>query len=357
MQLRGVVLKFSGRSDLAERGLTEAVEAARRSGDDVSHVRCLVALASIRADVGDAATSRRLCEEALDIARRTHDVGVQRSAYLNLLRALVAQGELALAVAAAQEAMDLSPRYTNVGEEQALSEARFVLALMAGELGTAFDAAPALLDVSRRAGELWRRVSGLLAPVDAWLLLDSRRDDAAALIDEADACLGDSGLDLMRLAVAVRRAELALLRGDAPAAAALIAPVAADPALRAQDLAHAQRVLALARQALGEPAALAAPTPDMNPEPATLNAAARLRIDPSTVDEALAWFDSGRATPLEALHLALALRQALPARRRADRRRLDDAAHALATRLHDSLATHPDAQADFRRQFAPLLQA
>ena len=171
MQLRGIVLKFSGRSDLAEQGLTAAIEAARRSGDDVSHVRCLVALASIRADDGDAAASRRLCDEALLIARRTHDVGVQRSAYLNLLRALVAQGELTLAVAAAQEAMDLSPRYTSVGEEQALTEARFVLALMAGELGTAFDAAPALLDVSRRAGELWRRVSGLLAPVDAWLLL------------------------------------------------------------------------------------------------------------------------------------------------------------------------------------------
>jgi hypothetical protein len=154
--------------------------------------------------------------------------------------------------------------------------------------------------------------------------------------------------------VAVRRAELALLRGDPAAAAAQIGPVAADPALRAQDVAHAQRVLALARHALGQPAALAAPTPDMNPEPATLNAAARLRLDPATLDDALAWFDSGRATPLEALHLALALRDAVPARRRADRQRMADAARALATRLHASLAGQPAAQADFQRQFAPL---
>lgn len=355
MLMRAIALKFGGHMHAAEEGLRQTVDAARSCGSDAVHVRGLCVLASILADGGDAAASRQLCEDALAIAQRTHDVGLQRNAYLNLLRALVAQGELAVAMARVQEAMDLSPRFTSVSEEQALTEARFTLALMAGELGHALDAAPALLALSRRAAELWRSVSGLLAPVDAWLLLDSQHAEAEALVAEAEQRVADSGIDLMRLAVVVRRAELTLAAGDAAAALALITPALADPALRSQDLAHAQRIGALARHALGEPATLVAPTPKMNPEPATLIAAARLRIDPRTVDEALAWFNGGRATPLEALHLALALRDALPKARRADHQRLAAAARALASRLHDSLAAHPAAQMHFERQFAPLL--
>ncbi len=243
----------------------------------------------------------------MGIALPTRDISLTRTALLNLLRALVAQGDLEQARVRIDEAYALSDRFTTLGEEQALAEARLAVALMAGELGTALDATPALLDVSRRAGELYRAMSGLMAPVEPWLLLDSQRDAAAALIDEAEARTAAGRIDELSQLVAVRRAELTLWRGDAAGALARIDPVLGHPALRAQDRHHALRVQALARHRIGLASTLDIPGPDMNPEPATLIHAARLMLEPTTVDAALEWFESGRATPLEALHLALAL--------------------------------------------------
>jgi DNA-binding SARP family transcriptional activator len=359
MLMRGFALMFGGRTAAAEAELRQAADASRRSGDDAAQVKALCAIASIAADRGDVPASRRLCEQALATAQGTHSVGTQRNALLNLVRALVAQGQVQQAQAQVQAALALSPQFTGLNEEQALLEARFVLALMAGELGAALDASEPLLALTRRAGEKYRAVSGLLAPVDAWLLLDSQREAAARLLDEAEACLGDSGIADMRQAVAVRRAEWRLLQGDARGALAGIDKALAFEGLRAQDRAHAWRVQALARHALGLPAELAAPAPDMNPEPATLGAAARLCMDPAHWDEALAWFDGGRAPPLEALHLALSLLSVEPfpgSRRHAPQQRVRRVATALARRLHASLAGHATAQAGFRQQFAALFQ-
>ena len=354
MHLRGHNLMFTGQREAADQQLQLAIDAARLAGDDTVWSKALCGRASLLTDRGDHAGGRALCEQALGIALPTRNISLTRAALLNLLRALVAQGDLEQARVRIDEAYALSDRFTTLGEEQALAEARVAVALMAGELGAALDATPALLDVSRRTGELYRAMSGLMAPVEPWLLLDSQRDAAAALIDEAEARTAAGRIDELSQLVAVRRAELTLWRGDAAGALARINPVLGHPALRAQDRHHALRVQALARHRIGLASTLDIPGPDMNPEPATLIHAARLMLEPTTVDAALEWFESGRATPLEALHLAQALHAVLPKSRRADHRRMANAARTLATRLHDSLAGHGGAQADFRRQFAPL---
>lgn len=350
--LQGAALMFTGQSEPAELQFLDAIAAFTRAGNDAGRVRALCTRASLAADRGAHAVSRALCEEALAMAEVARDVGLQRTVILNLLRSLVAQGEAAQALARVEQGLALSPGFSHINEEQALLEARFAVALLAGELGAALQGLPALLDASRRASDLYRQVSGLLAPVEALMQLDGQREQAAALVDEARALV--RGRDLVHLVAMIDTlvAELALHRQDLDGALAAAETALASPGLRAQDRPRAVRVRALVGLARGDTAAgaeLALDMSDLNPEQATLAMAARLRHDPAPAVEAEAWLLGGKAPPLESLSLALALHEAGVCSKPAQAH-----ARAVLEQIGRSLRDDEPTRAALFAQFGPL---
>lgn len=353
--LHAMALMFSARGAEADPQFMAAEAAYAQIGDDRGRVRALCARASIASDQGDQRRSRALCEQALALAQPTQDVGLQRNALLNLLRALLAQGEAALALQRVEQALALSPQFSSRSEEQALMEAHFAVSLRAGELGSALAALPSLLATSRGTGELYRCVSGLLAPVDALLQLDGQQALAAALIDEAQQRLAGTQLDHLQLLASTLAGQIAFDRGDIDAAFAAADAALASPALREQDRPLVLRLRARAHLARGDllaaAADLASDLSAVNPEQATLNWAARLDVQPSAAPAAQAWLLGGSAPPLESLTLALALRRVQACSAPAL-----TAASSKARRLAASLTALPEVQAAFRRQFAALLE-
>lgn len=199
-------------------------------------------------------------ERGRALAERAGSVPVQRGAILNLVKILTQTGRLPEAMAALQAGEALSPVYENVTIEAAFVQSHYYCQLLNGDIDGALARLPAVLATGDACVDVYWRVGARQLVVDL-LLLTGRLDHAGQLLAEARA-LCDEDRDGHHLPlVLAKQAWLALLKGDAAGALAVLAqPTGVSTLAEALDV--RRHVAAASTLALGDAAAALALLPD-----------------------------------------------------------------------------------------------
>lgn len=346
----------------AQRALPHAERALavwQGAGDRRMVARGLANLGVMRSAAGDHTAGNRDLAQALAIATELRLVPLQRELSNNIANGHLVRGEPERALALVEQALALSPHFARPAFRIYLRATRVQALWQLGELGAALDVADEALPLARDDPDK----DPLLDLVSMTLDLHSfigDFDGADRLLAEA-AARGEAG-GWLAIKLAFNRCRLALARGDAATAAAVLAPAADPPSLRDRRdreqallchaaLALAAGDLAAARRRLAEvelPAAAA--------EAQAWCALLRLHAWPD--DDAGEGAAAAQAATEAARHaaadprtprpLAMALLQALAARAGAGDEQAREAARAaraaferLRQRLADSLARRP----------------
>lgn len=180
----------------------------------VDGVCCLWAL-------GDPHAAFERLERARQLAARCGLVPAQRGAILNLVKLHTDAGRSSQALALLEEGEALAPGFEHQAAEQAFLQAHYFLHYLRGELPQAELAAERLLAMARRVANPVILISSLHMVADLELHR-ARWTQAAALLEEAEAQTVSAQLPAHGVVLAIKRAWLALGRGDLSSARACL---------------------------------------------------------------------------------------------------------------------------------------
>lgn len=151
---RGLLARWDGDLDAAQRLVRTAVELARLRDDHWRELECLVWLAKIELERGCLDTVDALCREASGVAARMRDVTVPMVAALGALSAALRQtaGTLVQDGAALESSIEALRAVDDKAHLAYVLNHAAALALEAGRVGEAFAAASAALSVAQAVG-------------------------------------------------------------------------------------------------------------------------------------------------------------------------------------------------------------
>ena len=233
LQCSRALLQSNRSDDHAAAALArQALRLARRGRDPRLVRAALFILGHSLREMGQVAAAHRCYAESLRRARAEGDAMGQAMNLHTLAELALLRGRAAEAVALLTESLALQEQHGSVHAD-ALSD----LGLAQHQAGqpqaaqASFARAAALLQPPRAGTE-----HTVLGCARAWVALDAGRpDEAAAHCQAAEDGLALGGQPAHRITIALLRARLALLAGQAPRAAGLIAQAGAD-ALRRRNL-------------------------------------------------------------------------------------------------------------------------
>lgn len=266
---RGKLLLAAGRArfyrgdmDGAARCLDGAVRVYTAVGALEPLAKATYMRGAVEMNRADPAQALAWLERGRALAERAGSVPVQRGAILNLVKILTQTGRVTEALAALQAGEALAPVYENATIEAAFVQSHYYCQVLQGDVDGALARIPAVLATGDACVDVYWRVGARQLVVDL-LLLTGRLDRAADLLAEASALCDADRDGHHRPLVLAKRAWLALLRGDAAGALALLAPAGPPTEAALPEAVDVMRhVEAAASLALGDAASALARLPD-----------------------------------------------------------------------------------------------
>lgn len=236
----------------AAEGLAGRGAAAAEAADDpglLAESLTLLGVCLLHARA-DRAAARTVLERARRVADACRHVPAQRSAILNLVKIHTDSGDAEAALALLQEGEALAPGFEHALAEQAFAQARYYVQYLRGQVAEADAAAQRLLALARRLDNAGTLRMSLLMVVDLYLQV-GRLEPAQQLLDEMQAAVDAEMPAGMHSMLIAKRAWLALARGDAAGARALMAGIDRSVSYRFEDKALLAWVGAAAALAAG----------------------------------------------------------------------------------------------------------
>ncbi|MBX3600128.1 MAG: AAA family ATPase [Rubrivivax sp.] len=222
-------------------------------GDRRMVARGLANLGAMRGAAGDGDSGDRDLEQALAIATELRLVPLQRELSNNIAYRHLQRGEPERALALTGQALALSPHFARPAFRVYLRAMRVQALWQLGELGAALDLADEALPLARDDADKDPLLDLVSMTLDVHGFIGDF-DGAERLLAEADARGGGAG-GWLAAKLAFNRCRLALERGDAAAAGAVLAPAADPQALRdPRDRDQARLCRAELALAAGDPA-------------------------------------------------------------------------------------------------------
>ncbi len=223
-------------------------------GDEVGAATMLNRRGVFLLKLGRTQEAEATLQRSLSLARGVHDVQGQRSSMLNLVKLLTDRGDAERALVLLDQGWALSADFESPVTECAFLSGFFYCNYLRGNLGAAWHDAERVLASAATLSAVYWRVGSLVLVSDLFIHL-GQLDRAGELIDLAVRQTEGQRIHHLWPRVALHRAWLRLVRGDAPAALSQLADISgAEEPLQEEDLAAIARVRAQARLALGDPA-------------------------------------------------------------------------------------------------------
>lgn len=211
----------TGDAEAAVDRLEQASDVHASAGDRKAAARAALRAAELRVSRGDLATAATTLERARGHAAASGDAALEATTRIQVARAAVLEGQLGVALREAEAALLDQER---LADERGAAEARVVRASALLATGARDEATAEL--VQARDAVAGEAAAGALELRAEIALGEGRLDETHALLADAGRFHALESRPVAALRTRVRRAEIALEKGDSAAATTLIAAVA-----------------------------------------------------------------------------------------------------------------------------------